>query len=67
MAKPVPTMQHPLENPMYFRQRVFNAIQAMQDPITPGPYANDAAAEAGGVMIGGQYYEGDGTVHVRLT
>ena len=67
MAKPVPTMQHPIENPMMFRQRVFNAIQAMPDPITPGPYANDAAAEAAGIPIGGQYYQTSGTVVVRLT
>jgi hypothetical protein len=34
--------------------------------ITPGPYANDAAAAAAGVLIGSMYYQPNGTVMVRL-
>ena len=66
MAKPVPPMQIP-ENNIFLRQRLFSAIQAMNDPITHGPYANDAAAAAAGVPIGGQYYQPSGAVVVRLT
>ena len=36
-------------------------------PLTiPGPYANDAAAQAGGVAIGSVYYDASGTPHVRI-
>ena len=31
-----------------------------------GPYADDTAAAAGGVALGGAYYNGDGYVVVRL-
>ena len=66
MAKPVPTEQLPVAG-MWDRQRMFTAISSINDPITPGPYANDAAAEAAGIPIGGQYYQTSGTVVVRLT
>ena len=66
MAKPVPTLQIPGSD-VFFRQRVFSAIQAMNDPITHGPYANDTAAKAAGVPLGGQYYQPSGAVVVRLT
>ena len=37
-------------------------------PLTiPGPYANDAAAEAGGVPVGSAYYKSTGAMVVRLT
>ena len=32
----------------------------------PGPYANDAAAEAAGVLVGYPYYQAGGQVYVRL-
>jgi hypothetical protein len=66
MAKPVPTMQIPVAS-VWEKQRVFTAIQSMNDPITHGPYANDASAAAAGIPIGGQYYQASGAVHVRLT
>ena len=66
MAKPVPPMQIPESN-IFLRQRLFSAIQAMNDPITHGPYANDTAAKAAGVPLGGQYYQPSGAVVVRLT
>lgn len=33
----------------------------------PGPYADDAAAEAAGVALTDPYYKTDGSVVVRLT
>lgn len=33
----------------------------------PGPYADDTAAGAAGVPIGGSYYKSTGVVSVRLT
>jgi hypothetical protein len=59
-------MQIPESN-IFLRQRLFSAIQAMNDPITHGPYANDTAAKAAGVPLGGQYYQPSGAVVVRLT
>lgn len=48
----------------------FNAVaQKLNNstPLTiPGPYANDAAAAAGGVAIGSLYREADGTPRVRI-
>ena len=36
-------------------------------PLTiPGPYANDAAAQAGGVGLQSLYYDASGTPHVRI-
>lgn len=34
---------------------------------TPGPYANDAAAAAANVAVGGVYYRDTGAVYVRLS
>lgn len=34
--------------------------------ITDGPYANDAAAAAGGIALGNLYYTATGVVHIRL-
>lgn len=33
----------------------------------PGPYADDAAAEAAGVLVGYPYYQASGQVYIRLT
>ena len=44
-------------------------VPAVQDrtPATiAGPYANDAAAAAGGVALGGLYYDAGGVPHVRI-
>ena len=37
-------------------------------PLTiPGPFANDAAAAAGGIAVGSLYYDASGVPHVRIT
>lgn len=35
--------------------------------MVKGPYANDSAANTGGVLVGEMYYTADGSVKVRLT
>ena len=35
-------------------------------PVIPGPYADDAAAAAGGIALGAAYYQVSGQVYVRL-
>ena len=44
----------------------FQAIVTVLNSQVPGPYANDAAAKAGGVNIGWLYYDAAGTPHVRI-
>lgn len=47
----------------------FQLLQTMviKQSKTPGPYADDAAAQAKGVAVGQQYYQSTGAVVVRLT
>jgi len=35
--------------------------------IIPGPFANNAAANTGGVALKGLYYDSSGNVKIRLT
>jgi hypothetical protein len=50
--------------------KFFQELQASANTpdidVTPGPFANDAAAATGGVPIGSMYYQPNGTVMVRL-
>ncbi len=41
-------------------------LSTLRKAIVQGPYANDAAANAGGVALGQLYYTADGTVKVRI-
>jgi hypothetical protein len=38
----------------------------IQTTFIVGPYADDAAANAAGVVVGQPYYDSDGVVYVRL-
>ncbi len=48
-------------------QRWITQLVNHVNAVTPGPYANDAAAKAAGVSIGRQYYLDSGQVYVRRT
>ena len=39
----------------------------LRKAMVRGPYANDSAANTGGVSVGELYYTNDGSVKVRLT
>lgn len=41
-------------------------INTLRGAVVRGPYANDSAANTGGVAIGQLYYNGTGDVKVRL-
>ncbi len=43
-----------------------NVGQLTAISIIPGPYANDSAAAAAGVLTGYPYYQASGQVYVRL-
>lgn len=43
-----------------------NSIQSTAYTTPPGPYANDDAANTGGVPLNGLYYDSTGTVKIRL-
>ena len=51
----------------WFSTSLVPAVNNTTPKTIPGPYANDAAAEAGGVAIGSAYYQASGAVVVRLT
>lgn len=42
-------------------------LSTLRKAIVQGPYANDAAANTGGVALGQLYYTAAGDVKVRLT
>jgi hypothetical protein len=44
-----------------------NAGQLTAISTIPGPYVDDAAAQAAGVIIGYPYYRASGQVYIRLT
>ena len=46
--------------------RWFQLVADALNAVVPGPFANDAAAKAAGVIIGRPYYQSSGTVVVRL-
>ena len=50
---------------MLFRS-VNNFIASVGASLT-GPYTNDAAANAAGVILKGLYYDATGAVRIRLT
>ena len=49
-----------------FFQELQVAANTPETDITPGPYANDAAAATAGVPLGSTYYLPTGAVVVRL-
>lgn len=51
----------------WFGTSVIPAINNTTPLVIPGPYADDAAAKAGGVAIGSAYYKGTGEMVARLT
>lgn len=42
-------------------------LSTLRKAIVQGPYANDTAANTGGVQLGQLYYTADGSVKVRIT
>jgi hypothetical protein len=48
-------------------QEVQAQLNSPDQDIVPGPFADDAAAAAGGVLLGNTYFQPNGTVMVRLT
>ena len=45
---------------------VIPAINNSTPLAIPGPFANDAAAQAGGVPVGSTYFKSDGSMWARL-
>jgi len=42
-------------------------VANLVNSIIKGPYANDSAANTGGVSVNGLYYDSSGNVKIRLT
>jgi hypothetical protein len=42
-------------------------LSTLRKAIVQGPYANDTAANTGGVALGQMYYTADGSVKVRIS
>ena len=51
----------------WFNTGLIPAINNSTPKTIPGPFVDDAAANAGGVPIGSAYYQASGAVVVRLT
>lgn len=41
-------------------------LSTLRKAVVQGPYANDTAANTGGVQLGQMYYTADGSVKVRI-
>ena len=50
----------------WFASSLVPAVNDRTPKTIPGPFANDAAAEAGGVAVGSLYYDVAGAPHVRI-
>lgn len=42
-------------------------VSNLRIQLFKGPYANDSAANTGGVLVGQPYYTSDGSLKIRLT
>ena len=51
----------------WFSNSLVPAVNNTTPLAIPGPFANDAAAATGGVVLGGLYYVSNTQVNVRLT
>ena len=50
----------------WFATGLVPAVNNVTPIVIPGPFANDAAAQAGGVPLQGLYYDVSGVPHVRI-
>ena len=50
----------------WMSQSLIPAVNNTTPLVIPGPFANDAAAAAGGVPLQGVYYDVSGVPHVRI-